>query len=353
MHKEGLDLIMRKSNFELLRVICILGILTMHAFGLFYHSATGFNLVYGVFINTLFNACVSIFVLISGYFGIKSSKEKNIYLELTLIFYSVLSYGIGYATDGVLDFKEVIKSFLPFSTGKYWYMTSYMLLLIFGDFINQIPEKMEKKNFQRLIYLMLFVFSILPTIVQAHVMDDGGKGFANMLLMYLIGRYMAIYPNEYFPKVNKGKIVCILLIIGFVLNYAVTWIGGNQGVKAPFARDCSIVIVLLSVAVFEMFKSMEFESGAINRIAKHVIGVYLLEAAIRNLFTKVFDFTQYVAEWYLPFLILAEVILIFMICIVTDILKEITLDKILRKMSGRTEDILDAIENKRQTKLKI
>ena len=61
------------------------------------------------------------------------------------------------------------------------------------EFDNILPEKLDKKRFQRLILTMLLVFSILPSILQIHVMNDSGKGVLNMLLIYLIGRYIRKY----------------------------------------------------------------------------------------------------------------------------------------------------------------
>jgi hypothetical protein len=39
------------SNFELLRILAIIGILTMHSFSPIYKTVTGLNLIFGVFIN--------------------------------------------------------------------------------------------------------------------------------------------------------------------------------------------------------------------------------------------------------------------------------------------------------------
>ncbi|SFG94379.1 hypothetical protein SAMN02982927_03318 [Sporolactobacillus nakayamae] len=72
----------RESSFELLRILCIFGIITMHIVSIIYSSVTGVNLIYGVFVNSLFNTCVSIFVLISGYFGVKLNIKKLIFLDI-------------------------------------------------------------------------------------------------------------------------------------------------------------------------------------------------------------------------------------------------------------------------------
>lgn len=65
----------RNSSFELLRLICILGIVIMHTCGPIMEQATGVNVVWIQIENGLFQAGVSIFILISGYFGIRTTVE--------------------------------------------------------------------------------------------------------------------------------------------------------------------------------------------------------------------------------------------------------------------------------------
>lgn len=119
--------IKRESNIELLRILCIFGIITMHIFGQFYSMASGINLFYGVVINSIFNMGVSIFMLISGYYGLKSSLKKLVELELCVIFYSILGVFIQWIILKNVSIVELCKSFLPISTNKYWYMTCYFI----------------------------------------------------------------------------------------------------------------------------------------------------------------------------------------------------------------------------------
>lgn len=292
----------------------------MHTFGTFYGGATGINLVYGVFINSLFNTGVSVFVLISGYFGINSSAKKYIRLEMETLFYSILSVAVIGTVNGAWALKDIIKALIPVASGKYWYITCYMLLMIFSPFINKIPEKLEKRDFQRLLTLMFIVFSAVPTVVQFHVMNDGGKGIANMLLMYLIGRYIWLYLDE--KKSSKYLVWSIILVlVGFGLNMTLTMLRGRIGVYAPFARDCSAVIVLASVAIFMSFKQIKFQSSIVNKVAKHVVAVYLLEGAMRSFIGHFFDISVFEEKWYLFAVIAVYVVVVMMGCIVVDVIR--------------------------------
>lgn len=49
----------------------------------------------------------------------------------------------------------------------------------------------------------------------------------------------------------------------------------------PFARDCSVFIVIEATVLMMFFMKVEFHSDFINRVAKHVFAVYLFEGALR------------------------------------------------------------------------
>lgn len=296
----------------------------MHTYGAFYSTATGFNLLYGVLINSLFNTGVSLFMLISGYFGVKSSFKKLLKLYLEVLFYSVLSSIIISMVTGDWNAKGLIKGFLPVSTNKYWFITSYILIVIFSKYINQIPEKLKKKDFENLLLLMFFVFSVVPTVVQYHVMGDGGKGFANMLLMYFVGQYIRLYWKEE-PHSQKKTIALggAVILLGFILNLLLTLVRGGKGVYAPFDRDCSCIIIIASVAIFMAFKKIRIRSNVINQIAKHVVSVYLFEGAMRTFFNQFFDITLYADKWYLFAVLSAYVLVVMAGCMFLDVIRSI------------------------------
>lgn len=63
----------RNSSIELLRLLAIFGIVVMHINGPLLDSAFGLNSIWVQLENSIFNCGVSVFVLISGYFGIRRS----------------------------------------------------------------------------------------------------------------------------------------------------------------------------------------------------------------------------------------------------------------------------------------
>ncbi len=137
---------MRKSNFELLRLFCIFGIVVMHAMGNIDTSLSVWNTESHIFVNALFNTGVTCFILISGYFGIKFRLEKLIEMDFMVIFYTVA----GVAVRGDLKAKELILACFPIITRHYWFISCYFALCFLAPLLNALAEKIKKDAEQKL-----------------------------------------------------------------------------------------------------------------------------------------------------------------------------------------------------------
>lgn len=272
----------RHSQFELLRLICIIGIITMHTFGSL--SSDGHMLLYHNAVNTTFNTGVSIFILISGYFGIKQNYYKLFSLWLQVILYSFASYLLFSYIGGCFDINRLIKSLFPILSNKYWFATSYVLLMIFAPYLNDAVKNMSHQQLIKLILSMLLLFSILPTCFLFEL-PGTGKGILHFTMMYIIGRYLALYP----PNISTKKTaVYILLIFSciFLINLTGTYIyrsiTNKESLIFFMSRDCSIFIIAASIGIFLIFKELHIKSKLINKLAVHVFAIYLLDEPIRQ-----------------------------------------------------------------------
>ena len=132
----------RSSNFELLRLLCIFGILVMHTFAGIDTAASPGNMLANVFANSLFNTGVTCFILLSGYFGIRFDLKKLIGLDLMVIFFTLL----GTVALGDFGVKDLIKSCIPVLSRRYWFITCYFVLCILAPFLNQMAERLISRT---------------------------------------------------------------------------------------------------------------------------------------------------------------------------------------------------------------
>jgi len=81
----------RNSGLELLKLISLFGILVMHLFGEVFADGdfSQVNMIICVIVNSIFNAGVSCFALISGYFGVTCNFDKVSKLWVMIWFFSV------------------------------------------------------------------------------------------------------------------------------------------------------------------------------------------------------------------------------------------------------------------------
>lgn len=327
----------RNSSIEMLRILAMLGIVIMHTNGAVMEHASGTGFAWTQIENGIFNAGVSIFVLISGYFGIRRSTQKLIELESTVILYAVLSALVG-CYFGKASILSIIKAFIPVSTNCYWFISCYILLMIFSPYINRAIDSMSELQHRQLLLLMSAVFLVAPTVIYYSVLGGGGKNVINMLLLYFLGSYIKKYSlDERFDKKSLLKILIATTALNVLLNSLISIATGGKP-HIPFARDCSVFIVIEATVLMMFFMKVEFHSDFINRVAKHVFAVYLFEGALRQIVQNiVFDYSIYEGEWYWPLVNIAVALIAMVGCMSIDVLFQPILNlfrKIALKIAG-------------------
>lgn len=112
-----------------------------------------------------------------------------------------------------------------------------------------------------------------------------------MLLLYFLGSYIRKYSlDERFDKKSLLKILIATTALNVLLNSLISIATGGKP-HIPFARDCSVFIVIEATVLMMFFMKVEFHSDFINRVAKHVFAVYLFEGALRQIVQNiVFDY---------------------------------------------------------------
>lgn len=313
----------RNSSFELLRLLCIFGIITMHTFAGIDTGASPFNMAVHVLVNSLFNTGVTCFILISGYFGIRFDLKKLIRLDMMIIFFTLA----GTILLGDFGIKSLIKSCIPVISRQYWFITCYFALCILAPFLNQIPERLNREHFRSLLLVLLLLFSVIPTVTTYDIMQDAGKGLAHFVMIYLLGRYLASYHRE--ASYQKSRLAlgigcCTLLI--FALDCARSLLQGV--VYCTFSRDCSIFIIAASVLILLLFSGMQFKSRIINQAAQNVLAVYVLDQTIRTLLNRYIDLNAYATAPYLILIVIAYVAAVVLTALLLNVVRRFTIGRI-------------------------
>lgn len=277
----------RNSSIEVLRLLCILGITVMHSFAGIDTSASILNTEVHVLYNSLFNVGVTCFVLISGYYGIRFNAKKLIRMDMMVIFFTLF----GTILIGDIGIKSIIKSFIPIISRQYWFISCYFVLCILSPFLNMVSEHLELKKFKKLLLVLLLIFSIIPTFTTYDIMRDAGKGLVHFVMIYLIGRYIALYLKENYSRKRLfcGFILSIFII--FLVDSVRTLANGE--IYTTLARDCSVFIIFAAVLLFMLFKEYNFENKIINRLTANVLAITVLDAYFQKILSSYIDLNAY------------------------------------------------------------
>ena len=150
------------------------------------------------FIESTCIVSVNIFIIITGYFMINKEfikLSKVIQLIFITIFYGIAIYLILLLTNISNISIDSLLTFVKSITDS-WFITTYVILFLCIPFINKLIKNLSKKSYRNLLIILIFFFSVWPSIWTFITVNDGGYGIINFLLMYLIGGYLKLYCNE-------------------------------------------------------------------------------------------------------------------------------------------------------------
>lgn len=323
----------RNSSIELLRIICIFGIIFMHTIAYGGDELVAYNRYLLIVVNCFTNLGVTCFMLISGYFGVKFQLNKLIRLELMIIFYTVLHLIIRVALGVPVGLGDILTTAFPILSNQYWYMTAYFIIVILSDYINQIPEKLSKSGFTKLLAVLLLLFSAVPTFLHFDILGSEGKNVVYMAIVYLIGRYIRKYNTGVCKKSRVVLLLCGNILLTLILESGLFVVTGHYSM---FYRDCSVFTLTSASLLFLLFRSIYFENKTVNKMASAVLAVYVFSFGFQRLIYLLIPLEEYAfSPLFFPW------ICVFAPCVVGGcMLIELLRQKLLGKAEAKLADWL-------------
>lgn len=283
----------RCSNIELLR-ICLMSMIVL--WHIIIHGIINSNFQLSLLEKMKLGGGLSLicyhvntFILISGYYGIKLSKHNFLSYCFQIFFYVFIAYILYLYTDnekdGLLEFD--IRQLFPIHFHGLWFAKNYLFLMLLAPFINCGSFMVSKKTFLTIIITLLTYHQI--------TIDYNSTSELHFFLMYLIGRYISIYPIGFIEKNSYTLFVCglILILIGTIICILLL----NKELHFVYGRLLSYtnpIVIAISIFCFVSAKNFFlYQTPIINFLAKGSFAVYLFtDGFLRNLFVSTcFDLT--------------------------------------------------------------
>lgn len=272
--------LVRDSNIELLRIVAMFLVLIDHSGYMSINPPTSEEAFSAPLLSlarhccqSFSSICVNVFVLISGWFGIKAKYSRIAEFLFQCYFICFVAYfvllAIGIATP------MSISNWVNFLVlGDLWFVMAYLLLYLFAPMINMFIESLTQRQF---LYFLLAFTGI--QFLHGFVIQVGWfeKGMSPLTLMslYMIGRYMRLYPNC-LTSMNKWIDMLIYFVISLI-GASCTFLGVRHGAEGyRFFSYASPTIIIASVYFFLFFTKISFKSRLINWVAASAFAVYVL-----------------------------------------------------------------------------
>lgn len=260
----------RLSNIEALRLLSMLMVLNLHSFKGYTHGEGVLNFL-DFFRESTSICAVDVFILISGYFGIKWKKQSFFNLIFQIVFYSIGVYSIAVLL-GIIPFE--MGTFLKCFSSYFFawgVVTSYLVLYVISPILNKYSEGASKKE--------LFVFIFLLFIAANTICFT--TGILTFLLLYLIGRFIKKIDLVSFdsrkPWIEYLVCTIIITIITFLLFRLPPIKTAGQMTSIPIGYSYnSPFVIFQSVFLFLCFARMSFTNRFVNWCANSCLAIFLI-----------------------------------------------------------------------------
>lgn len=332
----------RNYNLELLRILSMLMIITLHYCTFGYRinvvDSLGYNTKVLWLIYAFCFGAVNLYVLISGYFMINSTFKwkKLIKLWIEVLFYSV-GIGVIFYLLGKGDFsniKTMIAVLLPILSKSWWYVTIYFGLYVLSPYINKLLHSLTKKEYQHLLIITSVILLILNSFIPGNYLFDNTQGYGIIwfIYLYMVAAYIRLYD---LPKIKPiyyliGYCIASFITFGsrfFVLKYLSNdpiWMGHE---KFLYTYN-SITVFVAALCLFMFFKEIKIKSifeKLVIKISSATFGVYLIHEhfLVRNcLYTDILKVKEFARNDYKGLIMIGSILGVFIVCTIVDLIRQ-------------------------------
>lgn len=201
----------RKTNIELLRIFAMLLIIGSHLVChgvqnvlsseayVIWNNGKKSNLIFSSFLSLGGQVGVAIFFMITGFFGVSDIDKTIRKCVRTCLFYGCLIVSIFgftllfekfvYINDPMTKMIYIVKNICnPMSSGEWWFITAYGILILLSPIINKYVERKNQKQYRRILCIYWIIWYTIAYFVNASYI-----GLERGIFFYLIGLYYKKY----------------------------------------------------------------------------------------------------------------------------------------------------------------
>ena len=366
----------RNSGIELLKILAILLIVLYHVCKTLsltsdYVSFNGYVVAFDqptanirYFILTLFSYGGSlgnnIFFISSAWFLLESKKlnmKKWMFMLFEVWIISIAIFAImTFVLNGEIDPYLILRSFFPTTFTNNWYITCYLLFYPIHPILNSIIYKADQKQLLRMTSALCFIYILLNFF------------FHNVFLwnylffwtaLYFVMAYLKLYLKD---AIEDKKRNVLMLIFGFLGYILVAVIANYVGIMDPdrsyvlyWNASVNPFLILIALSSFNLMRKTTFKSRIINYISSLSLLIYIIHENIiirEYLRPAMWDYVYKNIGYDLIILdSLALMVIIFIASVIISALYDVSIRRIVRKISEVLYELISKICLKIETGL--
>ncbi|NLK66370.1 MAG: acyltransferase family protein [Campylobacteraceae bacterium] len=326
----------RNSNIELLRNLAMFLVLVVHSMYFALGAPTAEYLEQNpldgktqIVLELLAIACVNLFILISGWFGIRP-KVKSV---LTLLFQCFFLYILVYVFSLIIGISELSVRGIKQCFGLVdlaWFVPAYLGLYMLAPILNGFIESANKKTFETML-ISYFAFELFfGWYLNTPRLFDRGYSTMSFIGLYMLARYIRLYSPKFSTLDKYIDLGIYFGITIFMVQFLIYT--NNFDATSSYLYYCAPNVILASLFLFLFFTKISFQNRFINWCGASAFAVYLIHTN-PNLVLHFIGFIKnlhenygYFAFYTLNFLFL---IAVFLGSVYVDKLRIYVWDKIL------------------------
>lgn len=256
------------------------------------------NKLFITFFDTFAQNWITLFLLISGYFICQKDAtiDKAIRLWINVFYVSIvvaIPCIVMYWKDPIGG-GYLIRTVFPVLTRNYWYIGSYLLLLLLTPLLNAYSSTASKTSMANLLITITIIYTFLHInkyTTPEYFLGDGSSVF-HFAFVYLLGSYLRLHPISY-SKLKIGTIFFITTILMYTLKLSGAEIVTHRGLLS----NTSIIPLIWSVSLFCIMLNIQIHSDTkwLTTISSASLTVYLVQenACFREIFWRWVDADNY------------------------------------------------------------
>lgn len=269
----------RNYGIDMLRCVSMMMVVVLHTLNrggaLSAATAGSAEAAVGWLLESACYGAVDAYAIISGYVGWnrkwRPSRALSVWVET--LFYAVLAATVFLPTGLYEVSGEALKySFFPIFTGHYWYMTSYVALMVTAPFLNRGIANATKREAAVFAAASLVIFMTVPRAANLSVFGlDGGYSALWLMICYIFGGLMSRF------DVGKNIPNAALLLI-YAASVAATFAVKMAG-SSMLLSYISPTVFIGSASLCAMFSKLKIGkicAALIGAFAPASLGVYII-----------------------------------------------------------------------------